>query len=148
MSNPTELARQVEQLDNEQWYDFLDQLDEISRRRPQTDSESKPEGSSRDEVAAWVARKHLVADSSIREVWYLPCGAPTGEIRLLERSDRLGIAGPRAEAIEFGLEVDGGRFELLVADVSSELLDLIRQDASLLPAGWSLEGNTIWRRGK
>ena len=30
---PAELAHQVEQLDDEDWYDFLDELDEVSRRR-------------------------------------------------------------------------------------------------------------------
>ena len=57
MSTPAELARQVEQLDDEDWYDFLDELDEVSRRRRQREPESPdPAGTSRDEVAAWVAK--------------------------------------------------------------------------------------------
>jgi hypothetical protein len=67
---PAELAHQVEQLDDEDWYDFLDELDDVSRRRRQREPElSEPAGTSRDEVAAWVARKHIIADSAIREVW-------------------------------------------------------------------------------
>jgi hypothetical protein len=35
---------------------------------------------------------------------------------------------------------------LLVADVTREQLDQVQRDPSLLPLGWSLEGNQIWRR--
>ncbi len=144
---PAELAYQVEQLDDEDWYDFLDELDDVSRRRRQREPESpEPAGQTRDEVAAWVARKHIIADSGIREVWYLPAGAPPGEIRFLDVCDRL--AGPDGEvqAINFGLNVEGVPFHLLVADVTREQLDQLQRDPSLLPPGWSLEGNQIWRR--
>lgn len=134
--------------DDQQWYDYLDKLDEDSRRRRlKSQPPDKPAGTSRDEVADWVAKTHLLADASIREIWYLPSGAPTDEIRLLELSDRL--AGPegRAEAIDFGLDVEGAPFRLFVADITSEQLDQIRCDPSYLPAGWSLGGGKVWRRG-
>lgn len=137
-----------EQTDDEQWYDYLDKVDEDSRRRRQrAQAPTPPSGGSRDEIAAWVAKKHLLVDSSIREVWYLPGLAPPDEIRLLEVNDRLASAGPRAEAIDFGLDVEGAKFRLLVADVTSEQLDQINLDASCLPPGWSLENNRTWRRG-
>lgn len=137
-----------EQIDDEQWYDYLDKVDEDSRRRRQrAQAPTLPSGGSRDEIAAWVAKKHLLVDSSIREVWYLPGGAPAEEIRLLEVNDRLAGAGAKAEAIDFGLDVEGSRFRLLVADVTSEQLDQIKQDPSRLPPGWSLGNNRIWRRG-
>jgi len=147
MPNPIELARQVEQLDDEDWYDFLDELDAVSRRRREREPESPgPSGTSRDQVAAWVAKQHIIADSGIREVWYLPTGAPADEIRFLDVSDRL--AGPegKAQAIDFGLDIEGVPFRLLVADVTSDQLDQLKRDPSLLPPGWSLDGNHVWRR--
>jgi hypothetical protein len=147
MHTSAELARQVEQLDEEDWFDFLDQLDEVSRRRRAREPESDgPAGSSRDEVAAWLAKQHFIVDSGIREVWYLPRGAPPDEIRLLELNDRL--AGPEGpvQAIDFGLNIEGVPFHMLVADVTTEDLDQVKQDPSRLPPGWSLEGNQIWRR--
>ena len=137
-----------EQTDDELWYEYLDKLDEDSRRRRQrSQAPSSPEGKSRDEVAAWVAKKHLVADDSIREVWYLPSGAPSEEIRLLELNDRLAGNGSRIEAIDFGLDVEGASFRLFVADINSEQLDRIKQDAGWLPPGWLLDAQRIWRRG-
>jgi hypothetical protein len=141
--DPIELARQVEQLDEEDWYDFLDELDAVSRRRREREPEApEPTGESRDEVAAWVARTHSIVDSGIREVWYLPAGAPSDEIRLLEVSDRL--AGPEGKvgALNLGLDFQGVPFSLLVADITSEQLEHLRRDSSLLPEGWSLEGES------
>ena len=64
-----------DQTEDEPWYDYLDKLDEDSRRRRQlAPAPALPAGRSRDDVAAWVAKKHLIVDSSIREVWYLPQG--------------------------------------------------------------------------
>jgi hypothetical protein len=144
---PAELARQVEQLDDEDWYDFLDELDEVSRRRSQREPESpQPDGTSRNEVAAWVARKHFIADSGIREVWYLPTGSAPNEIRFLDVCDRLAGPDGNVGAIEFGLEVHGAPFRLLVADVNRDQIEQLKRDPSLLPPGWSLEANQIWRR--
>lgn len=140
-------ARHPEQLAVEQWFDFLDTIDEASRlRRQRAEEPDSPAGKSRDEVAAWVAGKHLLVDSGIREIWYLPQGAPSDEIRFLELNDRFVGNGSQVEAIDFGLDVEGARFHLFVADITSEQLAEIKQDPARLPAGWSLERNTIWRR--
>ncbi len=106
----------------------------------------EPATTARDDVAAWVARKHLLVDTGIREVWYLPNGAPPEEIRLLELSERL-ARSDLAEPIDFGLEVDGKRFRLYVADVNSDQLHQIQQNRSRLPSGWSLNDKKVWRRG-
>jgi hypothetical protein len=95
-------------------------------------------------VAAWVARQHMNADSSIRSVLHLPNGALPQELRLLEVNDR--ILGEPLQPIEFGLNVEGHLFRLLVADVTSEQLNRIKVDPSLLPAGWSLNDAQVWRR--
>jgi hypothetical protein len=137
-----------DQTEDEPYYEYLDKLDEDSRhRRERVQAPEAPSGKNRDDVAAWVARTHLIADSGVREVWYLPRGAPPEEIRLLELNDRL--AGPESstEALDFGLEVDGTLFRLYVADITGEQLDRIKQDPGRLPSGWSLEENRIWRRG-
>ena len=137
-----------DELPDEEWYSYLDKLDEASRRRRnRVDASAEPISSNRDDVAAWVASKHRIVDSSIREVWYLPNNAPADEIRLLEVNDRL--AGPEttAEAFEYGLDVEGARYRLLVADVTSDQLKQIKRDASGLPPGWSLDGTKVWRRG-
>ncbi len=135
-----------EQTDDVSWYDYLDRVDEASRgRRGKTPA--APASNRRDDVAAWVANKHLIVDSSLREVWYLPRGAPPEEIRLLEVTNRWAGAEAQAEAIDFGLDVEGANYRLLVADVTSDQLGRITNDAALLPPGWSLGGDTVWRRG-
>lgn len=149
MLKPAELAQQVEQLNEEQWYDFLDMLDEISRRRRQRASpDDRPATSGRDDVAAWVAKQHLIVDSAVREVWYLPTGAPPGEIRFLEVSDRLAASEATVDPIDFGLDVEGAPFRLFVADISSPVSDALKHGTVQLPSGWSLEGCHVWRRGR
>jgi hypothetical protein len=144
--NPT--PEVLGKLDEEIWYERLDEYDEASRRRRQRAQEpDSPAGGSRDEVADWVAKNHLLADSGIREVWYLPKGAPPDEIRFLELSDRLAGTESQADAIDFGLDIEGARFRLFVADVTSEQLEQIKRDPSRLPPGWTLQGKRVWRRG-
>ncbi len=141
-------ADALEKLDEQTWYERLDELDEGSRRRRQHAQEpALPAGGSRDDVAAWVAKNHLIADSSIREVWYLPREAPPDEIRLLELNDRLAGSESEPDAIDFGLNVAGASFRLFVADLTSEQLERVKQDPSRPPSGWSLDGIKIWRRG-
>ncbi len=135
--------------EDEPWYDYLDRIDEASRRRRQrVQTTDKPGGKSRDEVAAWVARKHLLADSSVSQVWYLPQGAPPEDIRFLEVNDRLSRGGDRVEAIDFGLDIGGVPFRLFVADVTTEELQDVKRDPTRLPQGWALDGARVWgRRG-
>jgi hypothetical protein len=137
-----------EQTPDEDWYAYFDKVDEaIRQRRRRVEVPAPPAGSSRDDVAAWVAKRHRLVDSSIREVWYLPRGAPSDEIRLLEVNERFVGPESKAEAIDFGLDIEGARFRLFVADVTSEQLDQIKQDPSRLPPGWTLDGKVVWRRG-
>jgi hypothetical protein len=138
-----------EQTEDGQWYDYLDRLDEASRRRRQrVQVGERPANNGRDEVAAWVARKHLIADTGIREVWYLPAGAPPEDIRLLEVNDRIAGGGERVEPIDFRLDIEGANYRLLVADVTTEELEQVRRDPSPLPPGWDLHDAIFWgRRG-
>ncbi len=137
-----------EQTSQDEWYDYWTNSTRTRAFGASTAQEPLvPPSGSRDEIAAWVAKTHFFVDSGIREVWYLPREAPPDEIRLLEVSDRLAGPETKTEAIDFGLEVEGTHFRLLVADITSEQRDEIRQDPSRLPSGWSLDGSKIWRRG-
>lgn len=137
-----------EELPDEDWFQELDRLDDAARvRRNRSEPPDGPVDKSRDAVAAWVAKTHLLVDSGIREVWYLPQQSPPEEIRLLEISDRLAFIEDKPAAIDFGLDIEGAQFRLLVADVTSEQLDQIQRDPSYLPAGWVLGETKVWRRG-
>lgn len=151
MPTPQELARAAEQYDEEQWFEFLDELDAVSRRRQQRiPAAPAPAGPGRDGMALWIARKHLAADSSIRQVLYLPKGSSADEIRLLEVNDRLALPEAetgKVEPIEFGLNVQGAPFRLFVADITSEQLEAIKAGRLALPAGWALDAHmTTGRR--
>lgn len=148
MPTPVELARLTEQFDTAQWYDFLDELDAVTRRRRQREGEpDPPPGTDRDTLAAWIAQKHFLIDSGIRGIWYLPQEAPAEEIRLLEVNNRLaGPASGSVEAVDFVLDIHGCPFQLLVADITSDELEQIREGHLTLSEGWTLDGNTVWRR--
>jgi hypothetical protein len=136
-----------DQTGEEGYFQYLDDLDRSfreRRRRPQLPD--MPASADRDGVAEWVAKQHRIVDSSIREVWYLPGGAPADEIRLLEVSDRIARNGDNAVAIDFGLDVGGANFRLFVADVTSEQLDQLQLDPARLPQGWRMDGGKVWRR--
>jgi len=150
-SDYVKLNPRPEDLENEpkeQWFERLDSIDEGARRRRlRVELPDMPAGGDRDDVAAWVAKKDLLVDSTIREVWYLPRGAPPEEIRLLELSDRVPISDSELEPINSDLEIGGVHFRVSVADVTSEQAKRVRQDPRSLPPGWSLDGKKSWRRG-
>src|SRR5262249_19801721 len=108
------------------------------------------QGSSRDEIAEWVAKRHMGADGGIEQVWFLHAGSPADEIRLLEVSERFTGEAAKIEPIDFGLDLDGPKYKLLVADVSVEQLEKIKADpAKSLPNDWKIDGAIIWgRRGR
>ena len=145
MATPADIARQAEQLNEVEWFDFLDELDEVARRRHQT-IPPEPTGSNRDEIAAWIAKKHFVVDSKIREIWYLPAGSPPNEIRLIESHDRFGGEWG-FEPLDFDVEINGNLFKLVVCEVSGHDIESLKKDPSPLPAGWALDQAKIWRRG-
>jgi hypothetical protein len=138
----------AEDLPEEDWLEELDRYDEAARLRRRRGIEPKlPNSGNRDEVAAWVAKRHLIADAGIRAVLYCPREAPTDEIRLLELNDRVASAETNVEPIDFGLDVEGAEFRLLVADVTTDQFDRMKQDPSKLPVGWRLDGSRLWKRG-
>jgi hypothetical protein len=150
MPTPEQIAKMAEVLGDTDWLEFLDQLDAVARRRRQRQAEPEtPNGHDRDQVAAWIARRHLLADSAVRQVWYLPEAAPPNEIRFLEVNDRLcdpALTTPQVEAIDFDLDIQGSPFKLFVADISGDQLNQIRGGELHLPQGWQFNGNRVWGR--
>jgi hypothetical protein len=100
-----------------------------------------PEPFNRDGMAAFYARRHKQTDPGIREIHYLPTGAPANEIRLVEVNQSItGTASP--EPIDFG--VDSGTpnaHRLVVFDVTPEQWAEIRGGSLVLPPGWTLDGS-------
>ncbi|HUQ69795.1 MAG TPA: hypothetical protein VM165_09750 [Planctomycetaceae bacterium] len=152
MPTPTELAQQAEELNQDEWLAFLDALDAVSRRRRERiPGEAAPPGNDRNRIAAWLASQHLRSDAGIREVWFLPTGAPDLEIRFLEVSDihpHPAPNGTNLRPIDFALEIAGYDGRLLIIDLDQPTLDQIRQtdDSGLLPSGWSLQDAVVWGR--
>ncbi len=142
---PEEYAKTMSQ---DEWFDFLDEADVAARiRRKNHEPDAPKAGSSREEVAEWVAKQHMGADGGVHEVWFLPSGAPEGEIRLLEVSERFTGEPAKIEPVDFGLDVDAAQYKLVVADVSSDHLTRIKTDpANSLPKDWTLDQARIWGR--
>ena len=129
------------------WYNYLDDVDEKARmlrkRSPWPDA---PKDTSRDSVAEWLAKQHFITDPTIREIWYLPQGAPPNEIRLLEVSERVLGNEEKVEPFDFGVEELGAKFRLSIADISRDQFEHIQCDPGILPPGWVIDGNLVWRR--
>lgn len=147
MPTPSELATEAGRLDQAQWFEFLDALDQVARQRQHTvDTPQEPDPPDRDAVAYWVALSHFRMDPGISEIWHLPTGAPHDEIRLIEVNDQFPSSEARPIPVDFGLDIRGVPFRLLVADVTSEQLEAAQLDPSQLPDGWSLQGATQYPR--
>jgi hypothetical protein len=105
--------------------------------------------SERAAFAEWLARQHLRYDTRLTEIVYLPTGASEDEVRLLEVNTGLfPEPGNPIVPIETTPAITDLPFRMLVADVTPEEWDRIKTDPSLLPAGWKLEGNHIFRRAR
>lgn len=144
-------AEYAETMTQDEWFDFLEEADFAAKIRKKMSEPKEPkQGSSRDQIAEWVAKRHMGADGGIHHVWFLPSGSPADEIRLLEVSERFTGEAAKIEPIDFGLDLDGAKYKLLVADISAEHLEKIKADpAKLLPKDWMIDGVLIWgRRGR
>ena len=146
---PEEYAKTMTQ---DEWFDFLEETDSAAkiRKKKMSEPNNPTQGSNRDQIAEWVADRHMGADGGIHHVWFLPSGSPEDEIRLLEVSERFTGEAAKIEPIDFGLDVDGAKYKLLVADVSEEQLGKIKADpVKSLPKDWKIDGALIWgRRGR
>jgi hypothetical protein len=144
---PEEYAKTMTQ---DEWFDFLEEADfAIKIRRKMSEPTVPKRGSNQEQIAAWVADRHMRADGGIHQIWFLPTGSPADEIRLLEVSERYTGQAAKVEPVDFGLDLDDAKYKLLVADVSGEQLEKIKTDpAKSLPKDWKIGGALIWdRRG-
>lgn len=135
----------------EEWFAFLEEADSATRiRRTMSEPKRPQKGSSRDQIAEWIANRHMGADGAVHEVWFLDAGSPTDEIRLLEVSERFTGEAAKIEPIDFNLDLDGAKYKLLVADISTEQLKRISSNpANSLPKGWNIDRALVWsRRGR
>ncbi len=97
---------------------------------------------SRDELARWYASRHLKTDSGIRDIYYLPAGAPEREIRFVEINSLIADREKDPlEPIDFGVDVGGAAgHTLLVLDVTPAQWEKVARKELSLPKGWSLDG--------
>jgi hypothetical protein len=141
---PEEFAKTMTQ---DEWFDYLDEADSAAKLRRKQNGGIEPKaGSSPDQIAEWVARRHMSADIGIREVWYLRTGSPPDEIRLLEVSELYNGESATIEPIDFGLDVDGAKFKLFVADVTTDQLQKVKADPTRLPKNWMFDEAKCWGR--
>jgi hypothetical protein len=135
----------------DEWFDYLEEADTGARIRKKLYEPAEPTpGSTREQIAEWVAKRHMAADGGILQVLFLQSGSPADEIRLLEVSERYTGEAAKIEPVDFGLDVVGANFKLVVADITVQQLGKIRADpAKMLPSGWKLNDAIVWgRRGR
>ncbi len=136
-----------DEIDEASWFDYLDRVDDESRLfRNRVIEDDTPVGGTKDEVAAWLASKHFLIDSAVREIWYLPADSPPNEIRLLELSERIGPDEGPIYAVDYGLNMEGVPFRLVVADANTDWKNAFDRPGRQLPQGWSLDQSRSWTR--
>ena len=140
MSDAQQLAMQASQLDPGEYQVFLDQLAEKRKNQFRSQLAENPEDKSRDSVAKWIAFQHLATDPGITDVWYLPHNAPEEEIRLIEVNHLLrGVEDEETTPIDFGLDIEGINFKLLVLDVKPGQFENLKRRTLPAPDNWSFE---------
>ena len=150
MNGNDQLVEQLTGLDDA---DFATVVERARRQRlaHRTTPAELPHDLNRDNLARWYATRHLSIEPTIREVIYLPEGAPGNEIRFVE-VDTLSSMPDDApvEAIDFRVDRDlPVEHRLFVADVSPGQWERIRAGTLSLPAGWQLENIRMYgRRGQ
>ena len=143
MADTTKLVQELASLETPDWFAVLDEAKNIRRDRLQKelgDQDPRP-GISRDQFAQWIARRHLAADPGISDVLYLHTNAPPNEVRLLEINTLLSVPekSQPIEAFDFGPDIDGLPFVVLVADITPDQWRAVQSNVLALPAGWSLD---------
>ncbi len=150
MASRDEVRQFLVDLPDDQFVEILSDVETTRQSRLGAERlEEMPSGNNRDLVAEWLAGRHLQTDRGISEIWYLPTDAPPKEIRLLEVNRLLNLPmndNRPLSAVDFGLDVDGLDYLVMVADVTPRQVELIRQARLLLPPGWNAEGSQIFPR--
>ncbi|MEO6812139.1 MAG: hypothetical protein ABI353_23770 [Isosphaeraceae bacterium] len=135
------LVKQLAELPRDQYSNLIQQVDAERRHAVEQQERAHPPSQtmSRDEFARWIGRRHFAIDKGIRRILYLPTGAPTGEVRLLEVNVLASIPETApVEAVDFMPEIEGINYTLFVADVSPHQLDAVMKNQLALPPGWDM----------
>lgn len=105
-------------------------------------------GFNRDGMAKSYAKRHLTTDPGIREIHYLPSGAPEREIRFVEVNELIANrTEDSVEPIDFGVDTGSSTaHRLLVLDVTPAQWRKIKNKQMRLPKGWSLDGKELFSR--
>ena len=102
----------------------------------------------RDSAARSYAARHFKLDAGVRDVYYLPAGAPDREIRLVEVNELIAERQEDPlEPIDFGVDIgrpDG--HSLIVLDITPGQWDRIQAGHLRLPPDWSREGAVLFAR--
>jgi hypothetical protein len=81
---------------------------------------------------------------SVREVIYLPSGAPAPEVRLLEVNRLLSVPDPDVIApTDYTPDIAGLPFIVFVADITPDQWERVEWGTLALPAGWELDGKVV-----
>jgi hypothetical protein len=104
----------------------------------------------RNSLADFYASRHLKTDPGIREVYFLPAGAPEREIRFIEINEMIADRDKYPlEPIDFGVDIGGAEgHTLMVLDVTPSQWERINKKELQLPKDWSLDGAISHSRGK
>jgi hypothetical protein len=119
--------------------------DEDVRTRAVTSPADPPPGG-RDQVVSWLAVQHFAASPEITDIYYLRTDAPEEEIRLLEVNRLVACPQEEVEAVDFGFDIEGLHYRLLVADISPAEHQRLESGTLKLPGGWTLQGAWHWGR--
>ena len=143
MTHTDELAKTLTELPRKEYAKLIKKVDAERRMAFEDQERDAPPRAdmSEAEFAEWIGRQHFYVDKGICRVFYLPVGAPAGEVRLLEVNE-LAIIPEDAQiwAFDFLPEIDGINYSLLVADVTPRQLEGITKGLIPLPPGWTMEG--------
>ena len=152
MARREKLVQELAGLDDPDWFAVIGDAQRQRRAKDEKQAAKKPDpkpGVSPEQFAAWIAQRHFASDPSISEIIYLPANAPKNEIRLLEINVLLNVFHlETVEPVDFSPDVGGLEFRVLVADITSEQWEMIREQTIKLPNGWSLTKNARFSRGK
>lgn len=143
MVKPSELVDVLAALDEATFSDVY--VEAVRRRdRDRAGAVQPPPRANGDDFARWLAHRHLESDASVRDVIYLPSGAPASEVRLLEVNRLLNAPAPDViEPTDYTPDIAGLSFTVFVADITPDQWERIERGTLALPRGWELGGKVV-----
>jgi hypothetical protein len=136
------LVQRLVELEDSDWSALLEEVWRERKKRetePSEEEEHTPAGDT-DRLARFYAREHGESDPGVIKILHFPTPPASREVRLLEVSALLNTADDEGVGvIEFGVaRGTPDEHRILVADVTPEQWDAIREGKLSLPDGWDL----------